>query len=323
MVCRAGGGSGGSFLLQTNTLKVSEGSIRVNGGNGAERYLTNCTSGYGGGGGRVALYCDTILDEEGNSRPDRLRLLDVQAYGGIHGHLEDIRSGPGTFYHECGIKGSNHLVVENGGTSPFGNATCVITLTGYSWISHMWIGGASVHFRSDGASDDEVSVLLDEISGIENRHGTLVFDSKVIAVFFKSDGRFSLNNVRNSFQILDDGERRWRSSATFYVNSLLVTSFNLEFIEGSRGVLPSNVFVCQHTIRNYGTLEGVSNIKFCPNDEHGKILGSTDVHGCTDPRFDNYNSIATVDDGSCRNNNASFGCTYSIASVSVETNRSC
>ena len=111
-LCRAGGGAGGSFLLKTGVLKVSEGTIRVNGGRGARS--RNGDFGYGGGGGRVALYCETIVDKDGNPASDLLSLLDVQAFGGYEGDVEGLRSGPGTFYHECGTNGSKFLIVDNG-----------------------------------------------------------------------------------------------------------------------------------------------------------------------------------------------------------------
>eukprot|EP01138_Halocafeteria_seosinensis_P008647 gb/GECG01008838.1/.p1 GENE.gb/GECG01008838.1/~~gb/GECG01008838.1/.p1 ORF type:complete len:716 (+),score=101.87 gb/GECG01008838.1/:1-2148(+) len=307
-----GGGSGGGLLFRTDILRDSTGTLLVNGGKG--RNPSRDPLGYGGGGGRIALYCNSVLNTEDGANSEDSHRLTVQAYGGDIIDFEGHRSGPGTFYHECGGNASSrHLIVDNGEVS-FSSSeigySILIASTPSLWIDVVAVTNSVLHI-SPSSEEGERGVNLVSIRGEKN--GKIEFGERVVAVLGMSSEKFSLKDNKISVQMLPHGERIWRSTATFYTDTLLLTEIDLVFSKGSKGILPPNVFVCGHTITNNGRLLGVSNITFCPSDDHGEILGSQQIEGCTHPQFDNFNPLATLDDGSCSNNNLTWGCTYSVA----------
>lgn len=112
-----GGGSGGSLWIETVNLSGDNGLITANGGNGKGGFRSN-QRGYGGAGGRIALYYETdssqILNGFGTSSQK------IQSYGGDSA-TGGGTGGPGTIYIEQTVGGVKNydgdLYVDNDGNN--------------------------------------------------------------------------------------------------------------------------------------------------------------------------------------------------------------
>eukprot|EP01138_Halocafeteria_seosinensis_P014509 gb/GECG01014812.1/.p1 GENE.gb/GECG01014812.1/~~gb/GECG01014812.1/.p1 ORF type:complete len:542 (+),score=55.96 gb/GECG01014812.1/:1-1626(+) len=173
-----GGGSGGALLFRTGHLKDSFGRIKVNGGMGG-RVKSHSHDGLGGGGGRVAMYCDSVFDDHG------LDVFTVEAFGGISytSSPEDptsyTHSGPGTFYRECRKNVSSHLNVDGGSVS---DNTPVAVFVGYSKsrsIKTVSVRGAVLCVIPGVGGSSETIAHFESIAG--NGNGKFYFADKVVA----------------------------------------------------------------------------------------------------------------------------------------------
>lgn len=91
----AGSGSGGSIIITTPLLSGT-GSIEANGGN----------NGPGGGGGRIAIFCDTV-----DSQANLNNLRNITAVSG-HGNYNDRAATAGTVYLKY-TNGEDHLYIDD------------------------------------------------------------------------------------------------------------------------------------------------------------------------------------------------------------------
>ena len=104
------GAAGGSAWVTTGTLSGSGGSIRAIGGNTGSRY-----GNAGGGGGRVALYCDSSTYTGTMHMMPTWELPNMYVHGGA-GDDDYWDGGCGTVYINCSAV-SNTLLLDGGGQS--------------------------------------------------------------------------------------------------------------------------------------------------------------------------------------------------------------
>lgn len=136
-VSQSGGGAGGSAWLTVKVLRGSGGSVNARGGSGQG----NGNSGYwqggsaGGGGGRVALYCDQ--SEYGSSMLGYGGVPMLRAHGGDDGGSSARQGGTGTVYADCGDANNTLIIDGHGCTRPSANACCccVVCLCAWCWWS--------------------------------------------------------------------------------------------------------------------------------------------------------------------------------------------
>jgi hypothetical protein len=102
-LAQSGGGSGGAIWLEVGALSGS-GTISAVGG-GAKQLYSDSYSGTGGGG-RIAIYYDTMTFPTGNA--------NLSARGGTTGNLGTA----GTIYLKDDAQAHGDLIVDNGGTVP-------------------------------------------------------------------------------------------------------------------------------------------------------------------------------------------------------------
>ncbi len=107
----SGAGAGGSIYLRVRHLR-GEGQVQANGG--------NCHGKGAGGGGRIALYYETL---EALSSPEAVPAFStagITAYGGLNtltGGAAETNGGAGTVYIKDTVRGQDELTVDNNGTA--------------------------------------------------------------------------------------------------------------------------------------------------------------------------------------------------------------
>ena len=157
------GGSGGSAWITTSVLRGSGGVVRADGGN-YNRYGSA-----GGGGGRIALHCDSSQYDSVGSHG--YVLPGMHAYGGV-GASDSWDGGCGTVYIDCGNY-TKTLLLDNGDrdTTPLTTSLVDDSMTTYEFDTVRLLGGSKLGFAPKEAGESEVVVSIKSATG--DKSGTL------------------------------------------------------------------------------------------------------------------------------------------------------
>jgi len=177
----SGGGSGGSIYITTNIL-IGSGIIKTNGGDGGKG------SGYGGGGGRIALYYDSKGDFSG----------ETQTFGGNG-------AGAGTVFLKSSGQNVGDLIIDNN------NCKGITSLSeADNTFDNVQIVN-EVHLNlSDGLNvtnslqiENGVILEVEERTAISVNNFTLKSDSKLLGNFNITANNFIIDSDSS---ILTDGK---------------------------------------------------------------------------------------------------------------------
>jgi hypothetical protein len=165
----AGGGSGGSILLNVTTLNVSVGMVRSNGGAGGAAVIGD--GAHGGGGGRIAILC---RNHSFASSAWGSWLLSYAAYGGFAQSASVYIGAAGTVYFDCGGRASS-LNVINKVVSPDAVQTFISVPDTPTWLYQLNIlSGSSVMLQANGTTPQ---ISISAIQGDSSGSSLLVYDA--------------------------------------------------------------------------------------------------------------------------------------------------
>ena len=291
------------------------------------RLYDGCVS---GSGGRIAIYASSTYTFSGT----------IQAFGGTGPTTSSVGSA-GTIYIQT-LKGSSiykKLIVSNGGqTTAVGQYTAftVPGITSYSFDMLVLSGSALVNLKPDPTSPSTpIFVTINDMSGDLTATLTLMANVNVTLRSQTSPDNTFLDGVSNSFMLSSSNSVQLAQSTAVTEAHANITTVNVALQANSNLILPSLLYVCNTSFTSAGTLQNVRTVVFCNNyaspgsygivgcktpgfsnfnpqaNFSGPCINYATVLGCMNPAAVNYNSSATVDDGSCRF--WSSGCTISAA----------
>ena len=200
----AGGGSGGSIVIHTPLL-AGTGYIEANGGN----------NGPGGGGGRIAMFCDTI-----DSQVNLNNLRNITAFSG-RGSYNDRPATAGTIYLKY-TGGENYLYIDDNMVDTNGVATA--TASQSTPLTPIGFGATSEVSGNTLVTDGLVPLMPGGLAGL--RINPDVNQNETFAI---------QTNTGNSIMVLSPNENGYQFSSLAGSGKTYAGLYNYDNIIFRRG----------------------------------------------------------------------------------------
>ena len=279
-----GGGSGGSVLIRAGVLKGSGTAVvtvRGGDGRGDGRWDGPC----GGGGGRVALYCNST-EMEGSLR-GLAGLPAIKTRGGLANGKHTGASG--VAYLSCGDTTSTvYIDNENIGSSM---ETHLVDdgVTEYEFDRVMLYGSAVLAIEPSGIGDAVVTASVGQLVG--DASGTLkvtnnrrvVGEAQPSGEAYQFDSNHQTSPVLSALGLTAGGigyEVQW--NRLYYLSdSQLLSGANVMVEAGGELVTPTRLTVTSVALTVHGTLSGVEQLAIGPGGavSFESAGGTSDVAG--------------------------------------------
>ena len=322
----AGGGAGGSILVNTSVLK-GYGAFEANGGNGGMGGNSNKRHGGGGGGGRIAVHCpldpnadarDTgdadnstaqnswqftgMFQTFGGKRTNNMTLTprkrDEQTvyevdWRGIDRIYRRDVGGAGTIYHDCGPY-TDTLIVDNNNrpqadTTQIAQSKANITVRNVHVLARGQLSFVPVGFGNGTKNIIDIGVLHQDGTGF-------IWLRRDDVLVLRTNGSVSgLYETIVETKKVSETTLAVSASSIQYIGAETSIRTNLRMDEGSSLGASHNLIVSGVTVEIRGKVLGSRNL-FITNGTRMAVFGTAYTDGMPEGTFDM--SILRVEDGS-------------------------